>query len=91
MVATDIPIWCFLGDEDPLVDVEYSRQAFAEVCDLGSNRKYTELRGVKHDAWGQAFTYQGDDALKGFATRYSSDRCDRTADVWQWLFRQRRP
>ena len=53
--------------------------------------KYTELRGVKHNSWIQAFTYDGDDESKGFVTRYSGDRCDRTQDVWQWLFRQRKP
>ena len=36
-------------------------------------------------------TYQGDDPKKGYITRYSNDRCDRTEDIWQWLFRQRKP
>jgi uncharacterized protein YhbP (UPF0306 family) len=35
--------------------------------------------------------YQGDDARKGYVTRYSTERCDRTADVWQWLFGQHKP
>lgn len=88
---TRIPIWCFHGDADPLVDVTYSRNAFAKLADSGAVMKYTELRGVKHNAWIQAFTYQRDDVQKGYVTRYTSDRCDRTQDVWQWLFRQRRP
>jgi hypothetical protein len=32
--------------------------------------------------------YDGDDADKGFITRYSSARCDRTPNVWDWLFKQ---
>ena len=86
-----IPIWCFHGDADPLIDVENSRRAFAELKKGGGLVKYTELRGIKHNSWVQAFTYQTDDAHKGYVTRYSSDRCDRTQDVWQWLFRQRKP
>ncbi|MHC4403798.1 MAG: carboxylesterase family protein [Planctomycetota bacterium] len=86
-----IPIWCFHGDADPLVDVEFSRDAFAKLSDNDAVMKYTELRGVKHNAWVQAFTYQGDDTRKGYFTRCSSHRCDRTQDVWQWLFRQRKP
>jgi predicted peptidase len=88
---TRIPIWCFHGDADPLVDVKFSRDAFAKLSAGGAVMKYTELRGVKHNAWVQGFTYQGDDAQKGYVTRYSSDRCDRTHDVWQWLFRQHKP
>jgi predicted peptidase len=88
---TRIPIWCFHGDADPLVDVEFSRRAFAELTKGAGLMKYTELRGVKHNAWVQAFTYQGDDAQKGYVTRYSSDRCDRSQDLWQWIFRQRKP
>ena len=53
--------------------------------------KYTELRGVQHNSWVQAFRYQGDDVQQGYVTRYSSDRCDRSQDLWQWLFRQRKP
>jgi len=88
---TGIPIWCFHGEADPLVDVKFSRDAFAKLSDNGGVMKYTELRGVQHNAWLQAFTYQGDDAEKGYITRYSSDRCDRTQNVWLWLFRQRNP
>ena len=73
------------------MDVKFSRRAFAKLSDSGGVMKYTELRGVKHNAWVQAFTYRGDGAQKGYVTRYSSDRCDRTWDVWQWLFRRRKP
>jgi predicted peptidase len=86
----EIPIWCFHGDEDPLVDVEFSRRAFADLTSAGGLMKYTELRGVQHNAWIRAFRYQGDDASRGDVTRRSSDRCDLTPDVWQWLFRQQK-
>lgn len=86
-----VPIWCFHGEADPLVDVENSRRAFAELTKAGGLVKYTELRGVKHNSWIQAFTYVGDDDSKGYATRYSNERCDRTENVWQWLFRQHKP
>ena len=85
---TDVPVWCFHGDADQLVDVEYSRRAFAELTAAGGNMKYTELRGVRHNSWIQAFQYRGDDQSKGYVTRVSDDRCDPASDVWKWLFRQ---
>jgi predicted peptidase len=87
----DIPIWCFHGDADQLIDVKYSREAFAMLSDQDAVIKYTELRGVKHNSWIQAFRYQGDNEEKGYLTRYSNDRCDRSNDIWQWLFRQHKP
>ena len=86
---TGIPLWCFHGDADPLIDVKHSRQAFARLSAAGAVIKYTELRGVKHNAWIPAFTYRGDDPNRGYVTRISNDRCDPTADVWDWLFAQR--
>lgn len=88
---TTVPIWCFHGDADPLVDVEFSRRAFARLNEGGATIKYTELRGVRHNAWIQAFTYRGDDQSKGYVTHHSSHRCDLTPNVWEWLFRQHRP
>jgi len=85
-----LPIWVFHGDADPLISVEFSRQAFAAISEVGGNIKYTELRGVKHPSWIQAFTYHGDDQSKGYMTR-ASESADRTTQVWQWLFRQQKP
>jgi len=85
-----LPIWCFHGDADPLIPVKFSREAFSRLRAAGGNIKYTELHGVGHPAWRHAFVYTGDDPSRGFLTRCSSSKCDRTADVWQWLFRQRR-
>lgn len=87
----DMPIWCFHGDADPRVAVRYSREIFARMREIGGQMKYTELRGVKHNSWLQAFRYTGDDKAAGYITRYASERADRTPDVWEWLFRQTKP
>jgi len=87
----NLPIWCFHGDADPRVSVEFSRDAYARLSEAGGNMKYTELRGVGHNSWLQAFVYTGDDAAKGFLTRVSGPKSDPTADVWKWLFRQSKP
>ncbi len=86
-----LPIWVFHGDADPLISVELSRRAFASLSDAGGNIKYTELRDVKHPSWIQAFTYTDDDESKGYLTRHGNEKSDRTADVWEWLFGQRKP
>lgn len=86
----DVPVWTFHGDADPVVTVEYTRWAFAKLKALKANTKYTELKGVHHGSAPIAFTYTGDDPEKGYVTHYASDRCDTTANVWDWLFAQRR-
>ena len=86
-----LPIWAFHGDADPLVSVEFSRSAFAALREAGGNIKYTELRGVEHSSWIQAFTYVGDDESKGYLTRHGNEKADPTADVWEWLFGRRKP
>ncbi|MCP5120158.1 MAG: hypothetical protein GY953_55890, partial [bacterium] len=82
----NIPIWAFHGDADRTVPVDRTRDAFAKLKQLGGNIKYTELRGVGHAAWVPAFVYQGDDETKGYRTRFGGERCDRTPNVWDWLF-----
>ena len=86
----DVPIWNFHGSVDPQVPVEFSRLIFAELKSLGGNMKYTELEGMPHEIEMTAFVYEGDDPDRGFITQYSSDRCDRTQNIWDWLFAQRR-
>lgn len=83
-----LPIWVFHGEADPLITVEFSRRAFETLNAAGGNIKYTELRGVKHPSWIQAFTYKRDDPSKGFLTRHASGIADETSDVWEWLFLQ---
>jgi len=86
----DVPIWSFHGSTDDLVPVGFTRQIFAELTSLGGNMKYTELEGMPHNIEATAFLYDGDDPDRGFATQYSSDRCDRTQNIWDWLFAQQR-
>ena len=85
----DVPTWTFHGSADPTVPIEYTREIFARIKKLSGNLKFTELKGVGHNAERYAFAYDGDDAEKGFITYYSSDTCDKTPNVWQWLFKQR--
>jgi predicted peptidase len=85
----NVPTWTFHGSADPTVPVEYTREIFARIRELGGNLKFTELKNVNHNAERYAFAYEGDDAAKGFVTRYSSEKCDRTPNVWDWLFKQR--
>jgi len=56
---------------------------------VGGNLKYTELKNVKHNASQYAFSYEGDEPEKGYITQYSSEKCDKTMNVWDWLFAQR--
>ena len=86
----DLPIWAFHGDQDQTTPVANSRTMFQLLQAAGGNLKYTELRGIPHSSWIQAFSYRGDDAERGFLTKYSSESVDRTDDVWDWLFGQQR-
>ena len=86
----DIPIWTFHGDVDPRVPYVFTEHVFNRLKALEGNMKFTTLKDIKHDANGPAFNYTGDDPAKGFTTAYASDRPDRTADVWDWLFSHRR-
>ena len=87
---TQSPVWSFHGADDPTASVENSRSMFDKIQAAGGSIKYTELRGVRHNSWIQAFTYKGDDPTRGFVTKVSGDEVDPTSDVWRWLFRQRR-
>jgi predicted peptidase len=50
-----IPIWIFHGDEDPAVPVEQARGMAAALEGLNANVRYTELPGVGHNAWDDAY------------------------------------
>ena len=84
-----VPIWAFHGGSDPVVPTGFSREIFARIKDVGGNLKYTELKDVKHNASQYAFSYAGDKPEKGYITHYGSENCDKTANVWDWLFAQR--
>jgi predicted peptidase len=85
----DVPVWAFHGNADETVPVDLTRDAFRQLCELQANTKYTELGGVGHGQQ-HTFVYSGDDPARGFETHYASERCDRTGDVWDWLFAQKR-
>lgn len=47
-----VPFWIFHGDQDDVVPVEGSRGIYnAVVAHGGKQIRYTEFKGVKHDAW----------------------------------------
>lgn len=87
---THAPVWAFHGSDDQTAPVENSRRIFEQVKSAGGSIKYTELRGIKHNSWIQAFTYEGDDPQRGFVTKISGENVDQTSRVWEWLFRQHR-
>jgi predicted peptidase len=86
----DVPVWAFHGSADPVVPVEFTREIFERIKKVGGIVKFTELGGVKHGANTYAFKYKGDDPDKRFITHSSNNRCDKTEDIWEWLFSQRR-
>jgi predicted peptidase len=49
--APHAAVWITHGDEDPIVPVQFSRDLYAALKRHGADVKYTEFRGVKHDAW----------------------------------------
>lgn len=52
----DIPIWIYHGDSDPTVPVTSSRSIYNAIKSAGGTKvKYTELSGVQHDCWTQAY------------------------------------
>ncbi len=86
----DVPVWTFHGVADKVVLTEYTRVIFEKMDKLNANMKFTELKGVPHSAQKHAFAYKGDDPDKGYVTRCAGPACDKTEDVWQWLFEQKR-
>lgn len=88
--AVDVPIWSFHGIADKTIPIDFTEYAFERMKKSHGIMKLTRLKGVSHDANEAAFSYEGDQTDKGFVTEYSSDRCDRTPDVWDWLFAQKK-
>jgi dienelactone hydrolase len=50
-----VPVWVWHGDQDLAVPVERSRSMVAALRALGQPVQYTELPGVGHDSWKQAY------------------------------------
>ena len=47
-----VPFWIFHGEKDDVVPVQGSRDIYnAVVANGGKQIRYTEFKGVKHDAW----------------------------------------
>jgi predicted peptidase len=87
---TNLPIWAFHGDQDTTVPIGLTKVVFEQMKKLKGNMKLTKLGGVGHGSSGFAFIYSGDEMAKGFVTHNSSEKCDLTSDVWDWLFSQQR-
>ena len=50
-----VPIWAWHGDADRSVPVARTRNMIAAIRKAGGTPKYTELKGVAHDSWVQAY------------------------------------
>lgn len=84
----DVPIWTFHGNADKVVPVDFTRTIYARIKEVGGNMKYSELKKVGHNASNWAFSLEDEKGAKGYSTQCASERCDRTALVWEWLFAQ---
>jgi predicted peptidase len=52
--ASNLPVWVFHGDADPVVPVSLSRKMVQALKGVGAKVKYTEYPGVGHDSWNNA-------------------------------------
>ncbi len=50
-----IPLWCFHGSADNVVNVERSRELIAALKAAGGEPRYTEYPEVGHNSWTQTF------------------------------------
>jgi predicted peptidase len=53
-----IPIWVFHGEKDRVVPVARSREMVEAIKKAGGKPRYTELPGVRHNAWTPAYKNQ---------------------------------
>ena len=51
----DVPLWIIHGDQDPVVDVKYSREMVEALKEAGGSPRYSELAGFKHNIWDAAY------------------------------------
>ena len=49
--------WIFHGADDPIIPASESRRMFAALRAEGADVQYTELAGVGHNAWTQAYAH----------------------------------
>lgn len=70
-----VPVWCFHGEADPVVDVGYSRTIIKSLEEAGASPKYTEYPGLGHNSWTP--TYANPEVYKWlFAQRRRSSPAD---------------
>jgi predicted peptidase len=86
----DLPMWSFQGAKDKPAQISLGNATFGRMKQLGHNLKFTEMANRVHNVGEAAFMYTGDSPVEGGVTKYASEKCDKTADVWDWLFRQKR-
>ncbi|MBI4976424.1 MAG: prolyl oligopeptidase family serine peptidase [Spirochaetes bacterium] len=84
----DLPMWAFQGGKDKEIQVQLGNTTFEWMKQLGHNLKFTEVANMGHSVVHAALSYTGDSP--GRVTKYASDKCDKTADVWEWLFSKKR-
>lgn len=51
-----VPVWAWHGADDEVVPVEKTRRMIEAIRNAGGDPKYSELPGVGHDSWTQAYT-----------------------------------
>lgn len=51
----DVPVWAFHGDKDTAVPVARSRAMIEAIRAAGGQPKYSELAGVGHNSWQNAY------------------------------------
>ena len=54
----DVPVWVFHGDQDWVVKTKRSRDMVAALKKAGGKPRYTEYKGIAHDAWTPAYANQ---------------------------------
>ena len=86
----DLPMWAFQGAKDKEIQVSMGNATFERMKQMRHNLKFTEMANRGHNVGEAAFKYTGDSPVEGGVTKYASDKCDKTADVWDWLFSQKR-
>jgi len=86
----DVPIWSFQGAKDKASQVSMGNSTFERMKAIGANVKFTEMAKHGHNVNEAAFAYTGDSTANGGVTKYASERCDQTPDVWAWLFSKQR-
>ncbi len=89
-IVKDVPFWSFQGAKDKTSQVSQGNSTFERMKAIGANMKFTEVANIGHGVGGVAFRYTGDSKENTGVTKYASDRCDKTADVWNWLFSKKR-